>query len=180
MDTGQFVPIWSEGKMIIRKANSSDFNSIANIHIESWQDSYSEIFPPGFLNRKIVPALKEHWHNIEIQNDDVVLVAVEKDIVGFIAVWCRPDPFIDNLHVKPSCRSKNIGTELMKSAAEALLMQGKRTGYLWVFDSNEKAIRFYRKLGGVQMEYAMKDIWGHKVFSQKFEWDDLSSITMKN
>ena len=126
--------------MIIRKAKNSEFNIIADIHIESWRNSYANVLPPGFLNKKIVPSFKEHWSNVEIQNDDVVLVAEEKEIIGFIAVWCRPIPFIDNLHVKPSHRSQNVGTALMKAAAEALLMKGNRTGYLWVFHSNEKAM----------------------------------------
>jgi ribosomal protein S18 acetylase RimI-like enzyme len=165
--------------MIIREANNSDLTAIANIHIESWQDSYSEVFPPEVMNGEIIPSLKEHWQNIAIQNDDVVLVAADKDIIGFIAVWCRPIPFIDNLHVKPSHRSINVGTLLMESAAEALIMKGKRSGYLWVFNSNESAIRFYKKLGGVQTDYSMKDFFGHKVSSQKLEWGDLSAIVRK-
>ena len=162
--------------MIIREANNSDLTAIANIHIESWRDSYSEVFTPEVMNREIIPSLKEHWQNIVIQNDDVVLVAADKDIIGFIAVWCRPIPFIDNLHVKPSLRSKNVGTLLLKSAAGALLKKEKNSGYLWVFNTNENAIRFYQKLGGVQTDYSMKEIFGHKVFSQKFEWKDLSAI----
>lgn len=162
--------------MIIREANNSDLTAIANIHIESWQDSYSEVFPPEVMNREILPSLKEHWQDIAIQNEDVVLVAADKNIIGFIAVWCRPIPFIDNLHVKPSHRSKNVGTHLMKSAAGALLKKEKKSGYLWVFNTNENAIRFYQKLGGVQTDSSMKEIFGHKVLSQKIEWKDLSAI----
>lgn len=166
--------------MRIRKAERSEFNIIADIHIESWRNSYSDILPPDFLNKKIVPYFKEHWSNVEVQNDDVVLVAEVKNIIGFIAVWCRPLPFIDNLHVKPSHRSQNVGTALMQAAAEALLMTGNRAGYLWVFHSNEKAIRFYERLGGVQKECTMKPIFGHELLSKKIEWADLSTITMKN
>lgn len=67
----------------------------------------------------------------------------------------------------------------MESAAEALLMKGNKSGYFWVFNSNENAIRFYKKLGGVQTDYSMKEIFGHKVFSRKFEWEDLSTIVRK-
>jgi ribosomal protein S18 acetylase RimI-like enzyme len=166
--------------MIIRKAQSSEVNIIGDIHVGSWRNSYSHVLPPDFLKRKIVPFLKDHWNNVEIQNDDVILVAEEKEIIGFIAVWCRPIPFIDNLHVKPSHRSQNVGTALMRAAAEELLLKGIRTGYLWVFQSNVNAIRFYERLGGVQQECAMKDIFGHQVLSTKIEWADLSTILMKN
>jgi ribosomal protein S18 acetylase RimI-like enzyme len=166
--------------MRIRRIENSEFNEIANIHIESWQNSYSKVFPQDFLNNNVVPSLKNHWINIEIRDEDVVFVAEEKGIIGFIAVWCRPIPFIDNLHVKPSYRSQKVGTSLMKSAAEELLARGRKTGYLWVFNSNEKAIRFYEKLGGLHKECALKDIFGHKVLSTKVEWDDLSIIIRKN
>lgn len=165
--------------MIIRKANSSDFNIITAIHIESWRSAYANVLPPDFLNTEIVPSFEKHWGSVEVQNDDVVLVAEEKEIIGFIAVWCRPIPFIDNLHVKPSHRSHHVGTALMKAAAETLLMKGHRTAYLWVFQSNEKAISFYEKLGGVKKESTMKDIFGKNVLSKKIEWDDLSTITME-
>jgi ribosomal protein S18 acetylase RimI-like enzyme len=92
-------------------------------------------------------------------------------------VWCRPTPFIDNLHVKPSHRSQNVGTALLTAAAEELLKKGKRTGFLWVFESNENAIRFYERLGGVKKERAMKNIFGYEVLIRKIEWDDLSTIT---
>lgn len=116
--------------MIIRKAINSDFDSIANLHIESWQNSYSDVLPSEFLESKIIPSLKEHWRNIKISDDDVVLIAEKREIIGFIAVWCRPTPFIDNLHVKPSHRSHNVGTTLMKAAAEELIKKGNTRGFI--------------------------------------------------
>jgi ribosomal protein S18 acetylase RimI-like enzyme len=163
--------------MKIRQASGTDFNRIADIHLESWQDSYVDVMPADFLNGKLVPHLKQHWADVEIQSEDVVLVAEEKELIGFIAVWCRPTPFIDNLHVKPSHRSQNVGTALLTAAAEELLKKGKRTGFLWVFESNENAIRFYERLGGVKKERAMKNIFGYEVLIRKIEWDDLSTIT---
>jgi ribosomal protein S18 acetylase RimI-like enzyme len=168
-------------KMIIRKAFKSDFDSIADLHIESWQNSYSNVLPPEFLESKIIPSLKEHWRNIDISDDDVVLIAEkEKELIGFIAVWCHPIPFIDNLHVKHYHRSLNVGTALMNVAAETLIRKGKRTGYLWVFYNNDRAIRFYEKLGGVMKESALKNIFGHEVLSKRIAWSNLSTITMKH
>lgn len=162
--------------MIIRKAINSDFDSIANLHIESWKNSYSDVLPSEFLESKIIPSLKDHWRNIKISDNDVVLIAEQREIIGFIAVWCRPTPFIDNLHVKPSLRSHNVGTTLMKVAAEELIKKGNTIGYLWVFNNNETAIKFYEKLGGIQKELEIKDIFGHKVLNRKIEWADLSVI----
>ena len=117
-----------------------------------------------------------HWSAIEIRSEDIVLIAEKDTPIGFIAVWCRPSPFIDNLHVSPSYRSNKVGTALMAAVAELLISRGHKTAYLWVFEANSKAIRFYERLGGVQKERAERAVLGYDVLSRKIEWYDLASI----
>ena len=64
----------------------------------------------------------------------------------------------------------------MKAVAEELINEGHRTAYLWVFESNQKAIRFYSRLGGIQKEQSMKTLFGYDILSRKIEWDNLSVI----
>jgi ribosomal protein S18 acetylase RimI-like enzyme len=162
--------------MKIRPAAKSDLEAIAALHIESCTDAYSHIFPAGFLEGRLPESLRSHWRAVEIKGEDVVLVAEEKCLIGFIAVWCRPAPFIDNLHVRPSYRSKKIGTALMAAVVEQLISRGHKTAYLWVFDSNSRAISFYESLGGVEKERAARSVFGYDVMSRKIEWDDITSI----
>ncbi len=162
--------------MRIREAKQSDFQEIAAIHIASWKDSYIDNLPAEFLAKQIDHVLAGYWNEVEIQNEDIILVVEEDILIGFIAVWCQSIPFIDNLHVKPSHRSKKVGAALMKSAARELVNKGHKTGYLWVFESNEKAIRFYERLGGIQKDREEKDIFGYDVPSRKIAWGNLSVI----
>jgi ribosomal protein S18 acetylase RimI-like enzyme len=166
--------------MKVRLATPSDIQSIAAIHIESWKDSYKNDLPTEFFAGKIDRILSQHWNEIEIQNKNIVLVAEEDSLVGFVAIWCRPIPYIDNLHVKPSHRSKQIGSILMKTAARELIDKGHKKAYLWVFESNEKAKRFYKRLGGIQKELEQKAIFGYKVLNRKIVWDDLSILARIN
>ena len=165
--------------MKIRRATSSDLQDITAIHVESWKDTYAGVLPAEFMAGQIDQALAQHWHEIEIQDEDIVLVAEEDSLVGFAAVWCRPIPFIDNLHVRPSHRSKKTGSALMQAVAKELIKKKHKTAYLWVFESNQKAIRFYERLGGTQKEQAMKNIFGYEVLSRKIEWDNLAIICEK-
>ena len=160
----------------IRRATQSDLPEIAAIHVESWKDVYADVLPAEFMARQIDQVLAQHWHDTEFHNEDIVLVAEADSLVGFVAVWCRPVPFIDNLHVRPSHRSRKVGSALMKVMAKELIKNNYQTAYLWVFESNEKAIRFYETLGGTQKEQALKNIFGHEVPSRKIEWDDLILI----
>jgi ribosomal protein S18 acetylase RimI-like enzyme len=162
--------------MKIRHATQSDLKGIAAIHAESWKNAYSDVLPVEFLTGQIEREFESHWNETQIQNRDIVLVAEENSLVGFVAVWCRPIPFIDNLHVRPSQRSKKIGSALMLAVAKELIKKGHNTAYLWVFEINEKAIKFYERLGGIQKEQSMKNVFGYDVLSRKIEWDDLSTI----
>ncbi|MCK5310664.1 MAG: GNAT family N-acetyltransferase [Desulfobacteraceae bacterium] len=128
------------------------------------------------MEKQIDRSLEQHWREIKIQKQDIVLVAEEDSLIGFIAVWCRPTAFIENLHVRLLQRSKRVGSALMKAVAKELITKGHKTAYLWVFESNKKAILFYEKLGGRQKEQSMKNIFGYKVLSRKIAWDDLTLI----
>jgi ribosomal protein S18 acetylase RimI-like enzyme len=165
--------------MNIRHAQSSDFPLIAAVQSESWQDAYSGVLPEAYIGGQISEDLRRHWDAVEIQSGDVVLVAEDDEIsgiIGFIAIWCRPDPFIDNLHVKPSRRSQKIGTTLLISAVQLLMHQGHKTAYLWVVESNIRAIRFYERLGGVCTDRALKNLYGHAVLNIKIEFNDLHQL----
>ncbi|RLC02564.1 MAG: hypothetical protein DRH34_07155 [Deltaproteobacteria bacterium] len=113
---------------------------------------------------------------MNIRPEDVVLVAQENGILGFIAVWYQDEPYIDNLHIKSSARSKKLGSVLMKSAAGRLIQQGQTTAYLWAAHDNERAIHFYERLGGVCTDRALQDYLGTMVPNVKIVWPDLSIL----
>ena len=162
--------------MLVRTIRRSDRPHIAAIQAQSWQDSYAGVLPEAYLADRVSEDLERHWRSVPIQADDIVLVAEVEDIIGFIAVWCRPDPFIDNLHVKPSQRSKGIGSMLMALAARQMIQQGHKTAYLWVVENNTQAIRLYERLGGICTDRKPKDLFGHAVPNIKIEWPDISTL----
>ncbi len=163
----------------IRRATNSDRPTLAAVQAASWQDAYRDALPADYLAGELDTDLKRHWRTTEIAKDDVVLVAEDDDdgkIIGFIAVWVRPDPYIDNLHVRPGQRSRGIGRRLMAAAAEHLIAAGHARAYLWVLASNQRAIAFYEGLGGVRVEEALQPLFAHQAPNYRIEWTDLSQI----
>lgn len=162
--------------MNIRFAERHDLPLIAALQSESWQDTYVEVLPADYLANQVYLDLKRHWSEVEIRPQDLVLVAEDDGLAGFIAIWCRPDPYVENLHVKPSLRSRRIGSALLKSAARHLIQLGHKSAYLWVVQSNLRAIRFYERHGGVQTVRQVNQHSGHETPCIKIEWSNLSVI----
>jgi ribosomal protein S18 acetylase RimI-like enzyme len=177
IEKGHSSSLEADAKMDIRPATEDDLTTIASIHATSWRDTYAGILPADYLRDQVQQDLQAYWKQREILPQDVVLVADTTDgPVGFIAVWCQPSPFIDNLHVSPPMRSRGIGAVLMEVAAGRLIAQGHSTAYLWVFERNEAAIRFYQRLGAVKGRQEIKEVFGHRVLSVRMEWSDLGAI----
>ncbi len=162
--------------MKIRPAHEVDLPNIIALQAESWKDAYSDIFPDEYLSFQLASDIKQHWAELGFCPEDVILIAEDHEMIGFIAVRCRPDPLIENLHVKPSRRSKKVGSTLMKAAAKQLTQLGHRKAYLWVLESNKRAIQFYEKLGGIKTCQVVKNFIGHDVLAIKIEWLDISEI----
>jgi ribosomal protein S18 acetylase RimI-like enzyme len=160
----------------IRHAQPCDRGSIAAVQAESWRDAYAGLLPKEYLTGRLAQDLERHWSRVDIQPGDVVLVAEEDRVVGFVAVWCRPEPFVDNLHVKPAQRSRGVGSALMRAAARELIRQNQSSASLWVLESNRRALRFYERLGGVCSGRATKNLFGHELESLRVVWSDLTLI----
>lgn len=164
--------------MTLRRATDHDLAAIAALQAASWQDSYRGMLSESYLKSRVLADLQRHWLAVTLRHEDVVLIAEDAGgPVGFIAVWCDPDPYIDNLHVLPSQRSKGTGRLLMQAAARQLQNLGHSTAYLWVLEGNQGALRFYEGLGGRQTDRAGIDIFGQTLPSIKVAWTDLSLIT---
>lgn len=165
----------------IRKARRRDLAAIARLHALSWRDSYRGLLSDDYLENEVDQELRRHWTEARIEPNDLVLVAEGQNggILGFIAVWCRPEPFIDNLHVTPDGRSQGVGTRLMAAAARCLLERGKSTAFLWVFEDNRRAVAFYERLGGKRTDRTIKPVFGNEVVQLKLEWTDLTELSDK-
>lgn len=72
--------------MEIRPAVPGDLPILAEIHTLSWQDAYRGLLPDDNLRNRVRDDLADLWRETRIEPRDLVLVAEQPDIVGFIAV----------------------------------------------------------------------------------------------
>ena len=142
--------------MNYRPATYSDHQSIAHLHARSWQENYRGIWSDEYLDHQVSQDRLNVWQN-RLQNppENQHIILAEKDnlLCGFTCVYVNDDPqwgaLIDNLHVIASQKGHGIGKQLMKEAAQWIHSQCPDSPfYLWVFEKNYSARKFYDAVGG--------------------------------
>jgi len=166
--------------MTYREANSSDATAIAALHTESWRHAYRGILRDDFLDGDIFQNRTAVWEQrlASPAANQFVLVAVENQrIEGFVCVYGGEDArwgsLIDNLHVAKEMKGQGIGTKLMEAAAAWVQKNCPEAGmYLWVYQANVAARRFYENLGATNAELILKENpGGGFANSFRYVWD---------
>lgn len=166
--------------MEFREAQFKDHSRIADLHANSWIDSYRGIVSDEYLDNLVTGERLHTWrerlkHHSE--NQFVLMALANTSLVGFICVYGNKHQkygsLIDNLHVASSYQGKGIGTVLMRKATEWLQENYPDQGmYLEVLADNRDAIAFYRSLGAVEAE---EGFWlapcGSRVKEFTYRWE---------
>ena len=139
----------------IQRAMPRHASSIADVHTRSFRSAYAHhpttrrSVEVGLEGRVVV------WDERLPRSDRATLVAISDDrVVGFVHLGHSPDDDADattghifSVHVDPDLTGRGIGGQLVAAATTALASDGYRAASLWVLAENERARRFYQKLG---------------------------------
>jgi GNAT superfamily N-acetyltransferase len=147
-------------KAIIRIAKENDGAEIANVHLNSWQESYQGLMPVDFLSRMPLTfkARMNYWNKViaEKSPECQILVAESSKhgIVGFAIVGkARDEKFSDGaelgaIYLLKHYQNSGNGFALLKEAFSFLKKSGYQRAYCWVLKNNP-TIAFYEKTGAV-------------------------------
>ena len=169
---------------MIRPATPKDAESIAAIHVHSWQETYRGILPDPLLDGLSVGVRSSQWYKLLITPQGP-LVFVDEDkgtLTGFIAGAERreklltQDAEISALYVARKAQRKGIGTALMQQLAIGLRERDLNSLCLWVLDGNEGARKFYEALGGALIGERKENLGGHDFTERAYGWDRLDEL----
>lgn len=157
---------------MLRSATADDAGAIAALHAESWRANYRGILRDAFLNGELNENRRTLWHarlTAPVPHQHVIVAVPDGDpsgsILGFVCVFGQDDPawgaYIDNLHVRPRAQGRGIGRALLIEALGWVAAADPAAGaYLWVFEANHAARRFYERLGGTHVETTEAEVPG--------------------
>ncbi len=166
----------------IRPASPGDEIKIAQVHIQSWQESYKGLVQQDYLDQ--LPAKLEDrirmWTNALKNPQRWAWVAEnERGIVGFVLFGLPRDPDKDGfieigaIYLLASEKKKGIGLSLLSTGFKKMRELGYRKAYCWVLDTNP-TIKFYERSGAFFSGQKKQETIGEKTFNELiYQWNSL-------
>ncbi len=136
---------------LLRRADPSDNDAVAKVHVRSWQAAYRGLLPDEYLDA-LEPADRTTRYSFGDVSPDgpVTTVAVDEDVIcGFATVGPCRDPRTPDagellaIYVDPDWWNQGIGRMLVHDARGRLAAHGFPDAVLWVLLGNHRAERFY-------------------------------------
>jgi putative acetyltransferase len=128
---------------VIREARRDEADELAAIQQAASLAAYPHIFPPE-LYPFPTEAVEERWREALADPGLEVIVADEGRAVG--VVMTRPE-WLDGLYVLPDWWGRGVGRALHDEVLARQRAGGSTACNLWVLEHNDRARRFYERLG---------------------------------
>ena len=168
-----------------RDGTPSDAFTIAELHTQSWRNTYRGILRDNYLDGDIFAERLALWET-RLGNPESTQFSViafdEGRPVGFAFVLADADPqagaLLDNLHVLPEAQGTGLGKKILRRAGTWVRDQFPGQGiFLWVFEGNAPARRFYEKLGANIVERVIAEApGGGRIAEWRYAWADANDL----
>ena len=170
---------------LLRPLAESDIEVVARIHAASWRSAYRGMLQDEFLDgdleanravlwtKRLSPMPRGHFG---------YLASYKNQPVGFAFAFGEHDTQwgtqVDNLHVLQEFRCRGIGSMLLASvAAQAVETHGHLGIYLWVYERNLAARKYYEGIGAVAVERAVITPPGGGMVSEwRYTWPSAAAL----
>jgi GNAT superfamily N-acetyltransferase len=129
---------------LIREARADEAEALAAIQRDASLAANAHIFPPDlypFPTAEIV----ERWR--DSLADNAVTVLVHEEAGSTVGVAGSQAEWLDGLYVLPEWWSRGVGRSLHDEVLERQRAAGIQRCQLWVLERNDRARRFYERLG---------------------------------
>ena len=165
--------------MIFREAVAADADAVAGLLTASWREAYTPLLQPELLRDRLPALHLAMWRDhFAAPRPGIVVLAVGEDGPrGFCAAWLEDaEAYVDNLHMRPGQRGGGLGPALLGRSVAALVARGATRAALTIIDGNDRAQRFYERLGGVTAQPYDAELYGVPTRYRRIMWDDARQL----
>jgi len=144
----------------IRHARPSDAEAITRVHDASWRDAYRGVIPGAELERMVARRGPRWWQSAIARGTGLLVLDFDNKLVGYSTYGRNRVPSmpysgeIFEIYLMPECQGLGFGRRLFNAARHELAEHGYLSTIVWALADNEKALGFYRRLGGLPIRRA--------------------------
>jgi len=163
----------------VRAARADDLDRIAAIKVQNWSDTYAPLLSAETLRPFLDQAAQRHYIKEKAALPGTLLLVAEDggEVAGFALTFldADPEPWLESLHVLAESRGRGAGTQLMSATATELLARGHHPLALGVVVGNDRAARYYERLGA-ELVRVEPVTWAEGVNHAVYRWQDVAVL----
>lgn len=143
-----------EALISVRRGRPRDAGEIAAAHDAAWRDAYRGLIPGRELERMIARRGAAWWGGAIRAGMRVLVLDFDESVAGYVTYGGSRWPALPyageifELYLTPEFIGAGFGRRLFEAARRELAAQGMGATVVWALAQNERAIAFYRHLGG--------------------------------
>ncbi|MGR6765311.1 GNAT family N-acetyltransferase [Paenibacillus sp. T2-29] len=145
----------------IIKCSRADLQTLQEISIETFNDTFKEQNSPENMQAYLERAFNSKQLEKELSNvsSEFFFVYFNEELAGFLKVNINDAQSekmgdesleVERIYIKNKLQKYGLGKYLLNKAMEIALGHNKKKVWLGVWEKNENAIAFYKKMGFVQ------------------------------
>ncbi|WP_342435482.1 GNAT family N-acetyltransferase [Paenibacillus sp. FSL L8-0436] len=147
--------------VIIKKCSREDLQILQQISVETFNDTFKQQNSPGNMKTYLEKAFTFKQLEKELGNvfSEFFFIFFNEELAGYLKVNINDSQSekagddsleIERIYIRNNFQRKGLGKYLIDKAMEVAVIQNKKKIWLGVWEKNEKAIDFYKKIGFVQ------------------------------
>ncbi|MGV6936813.1 GNAT family N-acetyltransferase [Paenibacillus sp. CMM36] len=145
----------------IIKCSREDLQILQEISIETFNDTFKDLNSPENMKAYLERAFNFKQLEKELSNDssEFFFIYFNEELAGYLKVnmnnaqsekMGNESLEIERVYIKNSSQKHGLGKYLLNKAMEIAMEHNKKKIWLGVWEKNENAIAFYKKMGFVQ------------------------------
>ncbi|WP_240421046.1 GNAT family N-acetyltransferase [Paenibacillus periandrae] len=145
----------------IKKCSLEDLEILQQLSIETFNDTFKDQNSPENMKAYLVRAFNSEQLEKELSNisSEFFLICFNEELAGYLKLNINDAQSekmgdesleIERIYIRYKFQGKGLGKYLLNKAMEIANRQNKKMIWLGVWQKNENAIVFYKKMGFVQ------------------------------